>query len=367
MPSSRRSNSSYHPVDGLTVDNKYILGKVLGRGSFGEIRLAHRTDDESKKVAIKLELISNRRHRRSTLEMEAKFYQLIKEKAIEREHFAKFHGLTVFGMYRALIVELLGPSLDDCLRKCHGRFTIKTVLQIAVQLMDRFESLHNIEIVYRDVKPENFLLGLPGGPRGSQLHIVDFGLSKKLTDDQGNHIPYKEGPGTTGTARYMSLRAHSGGEQSRRDDMAAIGYMLVYLIKGSLPWQGLARRLKLEGVRDISHTRLQEEIAAIKSQTTIGELCTGLPKVFAKYMRLVRELQFTEKPDYSTYRTLFINESDNRKIVLDNQFDWDRRVSEGSVADSHDSSATINSFSIRKFHGSAMFSDMPPKSPPSAV
>lgn len=92
--------------------------------------------------------------------------------------------------------------------------------------------------MHRDIKPENFLMGL--GKKSHIVHIIDFGLSKRYRDSKTHqHIQYKENKNLTGTARYASVNAHLGIEQARRDDLESIGYVLVYLVNGSLPWQNL--------------------------------------------------------------------------------------------------------------------------------
>ena len=131
-------------------------------------------------------------------------------------------------------MQLLGISLEELFEKCKKRFDLKTVLLIAVRLLALIEKVHNCGVIHRDLKPANLVLGAD-----DDIYMIDFGLAKVYRSHEGDHIYYAQGKGMTGTARFASVATHRGVEQSRRDDMESIGYMLVYFLRGSLPWQGL--------------------------------------------------------------------------------------------------------------------------------
>ncbi|KAJ4953568.1 hypothetical protein NE237_030400 [Protea cynaroides] len=286
------------------VGNKFRLGRKIGSGSFGEIFLGTniQTNEE---VAIKLE---NVKTKHPQLLYESKLYRILQGGTGIPN--VKWFG--VEGDYNVLVMDLLGPSLEDLFNFCTRKLSLKSVLMLADQMINRVEFVHAKSFLHRDIKPDNFLMGL--GRRANQVYIIDFGLAKKYRDTSTHqHIPYRENKNLTGTARYASMNTHLGIEQSRRDDLESLGYVLMYFLRGTLPWQGLKAGTKKQKY---------EKISERKVSTSIEQLCRGFPTEFASYFHYCRSLRFDDKPDYAylkrIFRDLFIREG----FQFDYVFDW---------------------------------------------
>ncbi|AAS53281.1 AFL091Wp [Eremothecium gossypii ATCC 10895] len=288
----------------LRVGRKFRIGRKIGSGSFGDIY--HGTNLISgEEVAIKLEPI---RTKHPQLDYESRVYKYLSGGI--GIPFIRWFGRE--GDYNAMVIDLLGPSLEDLFNYCHRKFSLKTVMMLALQMICRIQYIHGRSFIHRDIKPDNFLMGV--GRRGSTVHVIDFGLSKKFRDFRThNHIPYRENKNLTGTARYASVNTHLGIEQSRRDDLESLGYVLIYFCKGSLPWQGLRATTKRQ-----KYDRIMEKKLCI----SVEQLCVGLPIEFVEYMRYCRNLRFDERPDYMYVARLFKDLSIKLEYHNDHLFDW---------------------------------------------
>jgi serine/threonine protein kinase len=214
--------------------------------------------------------------------------------------------------YTILVLDLLGPSLEESFAKCGNRFQLKTVLMIADQLISRLEHLHRHSLVHRDLKPANFLIGL--GENQNIIHLIDFGVTKQYCDYQTRvHRPYRKSTGIVGTVLYKSFNTHRNIEESRRDDLESLGFVLMYFLRGSLPWEGVWART--------SNLRYEYTVGR-KMAVTLESLCEGYPKEFLVYFKYCRSLRFMDEPDYAGIR-LYFKELYNREgFEYDNVFDW---------------------------------------------
>ncbi|XP_047954911.1 casein kinase 1-like protein 11 isoform X2 [Salvia hispanica] len=286
------------------VGEKFKLGRKIGCGSFGELFLGVNIQS-GEEVAVKLEPVKTKHPQ---LHYESKIYMLLQGGT----GIPNLKWFGVEGEYNIMVIDLLGPSLEDLFNYCNRKFSLKTVLMLADQLINRVEYMHSRGFLHRDIKPDNFLMGL--GRKANQVYIIDFGLAKKYRDLQTHkHIPYRENKNLTGTARYASVNTHLGVEQSRRDDLESLGYVLMYFLRGSLPWQGLKA-----GTKKQKYERISEK----KMSTPIEVLCKSYPPEFTSYFHYCQSLRFEDKPDYSymkrLFRELFIREG----YQFDYVFDW---------------------------------------------
>ncbi|RHY10581.1 hypothetical protein DYB25_004157, partial [Aphanomyces astaci] len=307
------------PLD-LVVGRKFRLGRKVGSGSFGDIYLGtNMTSGEE--VAIKLE---NSRSKHPQLMYESRIYKILNGGM----GIPNLLWFGIEGEYNVMVIDLLGPSLEDLFNFCGRRFTLKTVLMIADQLLSRIEYCHTMNFIHRDVKPDNFLIGL--GKRAQICYVIDFGLAKKYRDSKTHqHIPYRENKNLTGTARYASINTHVGIEQSRRDDLESLGYVItrhrrypddcvcsyvyMYFLRGSLPWQGLKANTKKQKY---------EKIMEKKINTPTDVLCRGFPTELRAYFEYTRALRFDDKPDYAYLRRLFKELFFRKGFQFDAMFDW---------------------------------------------
>jgi len=287
------------------VGETYRLDCKIGSGSFGVIYLGSNIFT-GERVAIKMEL---RTAKKPKLASEYKIYQALSGGV----GISPVHWFGRAGDYNALVLDILGPSLRDLFRFCGRKFTLKTVLQLADQLLERIEYIHERNFIHRDIKPANFVMGLDM-TKLNQVYVIDFGLAKRYRDPRTHqHISYAEHKSLTGTARYASINAHLGIEQSRRDDLESLGYILIYFALGRLPWQG---------IKSNSRREFHQMIMKKKSATPVEILCETLPPEFATYLSYCRSLTFNEKPEYNCLRQIFRKVFFRKEFCKDYLFDW---------------------------------------------
>lgn len=217
------------------------------------------------------------------------------------------------GEYNIFVMELMGQSLEDIFESLSvKRMSVKTVCMLGIQMIKILKYIHDKHIIHRDIKPDNWVTGLRENKK--YIYLIDFGLAKKYRSSRTLlHYPMTQKKKLTGTARYASINALKGYEQSRRDDLEAVGYVLIYFLLGSLPWQGLPVKPKED-----RYVKIMEK----KRDTSPEELCKGLPDEFRQYVNYTRNLQYEEDPDYNYLAGLFMNVLQEEGCEPDYNYDW---------------------------------------------
>ena len=300
---------NYDSLKNKLLFKKYKIDKILGKGSFGWVYKGKNIIDNSD-VAIKAERKDSNYH---LLETESNFLSILKGYGIPE---IKSYGLS--GKFYILVQELLGDNLSQ-IKLTLNNFTLKDIAMMAIQILDRIEFVHSKNIIHRDIKPENFLIGYRNN---SIIYLIDFGISRKFRSSRtGKHIRFSLTKRLFGTVRYTSYNASRGAEQSRRDDLESIGYMLIYLIKGNLPWKGI--KLKADNAY-----KKYIEMLNLKKTISPEDLCFGLPSQFINYIKYCKNLAFEQDPDYEYLRNLFKNILFSRNQINDMNFSWSKTNSE---------------------------------------
>ncbi|OBT39030.1 hypothetical protein VE00_10813 [Pseudogymnoascus sp. WSF 3629] len=265
---------------------KYLLNRKIGQGKFSGIYLG---TDGSQEVAIKLQSI-NAKESLLELEHEANIYKkLAGGVGIPTMHFSRLPH----AKYYAIIIDLLGPSLEDLFNFCGRKFSQNTVLLLLHQLITLIEYIHTKNYVHGDVNPKHLLMGR--GKQGNQVNIIDFYFAQPFGDEDN------------GTAHSASIHAHQGIKLSRGDDLVSLGDTMIYFLLGSCQWQGLVG----EGMQDFD--TIKKRIIG----TSTEALYRIIPEEFANYMRYARSLGHDDKPDYTYLRKIFTDLKSDGSV-----YDW---------------------------------------------
>ena len=318
------NRSHQDPIIGKVFFSKYKAIKKLGEGSFGKV---YKAEYNGENYAIKME---HKSKEQGLLELEATIMNYLKGPNIP---FIKSYGYS--GDFNVLVMQLLDKSLEDLINK-YSTFSTKTVAMLGYQMVNILQYIHDRHIIHRDIKPDNFVMGAKED--NAKLYILDFGLAKKYRSSRTLiQCPYIKKKKLTGTARYASIHALEAYEQSRRDDLESVGYVLMYFLRGNLPWQGLKVRSKEDRYKKILER---------KRETTSEDLCKNYPHEFFEYVDYTRNLEYEENPDYDFLRQKFKDVLKGLNEEMDYIYDWttstdlkkraNKKKQEVSVYDSED-------------------------------
>ncbi len=294
------SEEDYDDILDQTFFNKYHCIKRLGQGSFGQI---YEAKYKNEKFALKFE---NRNKNYNLLQNEAAIMNYLKGPNIP---LVKSYGFT--SCYNILVMQLLGKSLEDLLIE-KKFFSMKTVCMLGYQMVNILEFIHEKHILHRDIKPENFVMGLD--ELSDNVYLIDFGLAKKYRSIKTLiQYPLIKKKQLTGTARYASINALKGYEHSRRDDLESVGYILIYFLKGKLPWQNIKATTKEDKYQKILEKKME-----ISSK----ELYKGYPNELAEFLDYTKNIEYNERPNYDMLRKLFDDIMLKEKYNYDYIYDW---------------------------------------------
>ena len=264
-----------------TFLERYKIKEEIGSGSFGRVyKLQHISKNKTFALKIDIRLKGNVLNEAKIL---ADLHGGIGITKLYK------HGST--DHYSYMIIELLECTLGNLLQKSAGKFNLTTVISIMLQLIARIEFVHSKGYLHRDLKPQQILIGK--NPR--ILYLTDFGLARRFEVNH-YHVSYHSSCARVGNSTFSSLNNHSGGRQSRRDDLESLAYLAVYLFRGSLPWQ-LGKRL--------STNAKWQNAFEMKTNMTVEEICNNCPIEFGIFLKYCRSLKFEEKPDYGYISQLF--------------------------------------------------------------
>jgi len=288
-------------MNNIFISNYELINKI-GSGSFGEVYIVKNNKDKNN-YAAKIEETKNK----NRLKSEYNIYRKINRNN-EAPGIPKVYNFIQTEDYNIMIMELLGPCLETIFDKCDRKFSLSTMFKLSLDMFYLIEQFHKRGFIHRDIKPGNFIFNY--SKPFNKLYIMDFGLSKPYIIN-GEHIEPKYDRSLIGTVRYCSQNIHWGFEPSRRDDLESICYVLIYMFKGVLPWQGLKK--------DRNKT-LIEKIGDKKNIVATDLLCSDMPKCFVEILDYIKKLKFEEKPDYGFINSTIINNMNELNIVPNYDF-----------------------------------------------
>ncbi|CAD8196771.1 unnamed protein product [Paramecium pentaurelia] len=304
------------------INNQYQLIKKLSAGSYGVVYEGEDIQNKTS-VAIKIE----KKEKPQTLEREVQVLsRLQKITGIPQIYWSGTHN-----GQNILVMQLLSKDLGYYLKE-YRKFSLKTVLMIADQLLQTLRNIHQKSILHRDLKPENLMY------HQRQVYIVDFGISKIYRDSNQKHIPFRDGRPFVGTTRYAPIAAHKGHELSRKDDLETLIYILVLFLKGVLPWQNQILQ---------NNKEKQKLIGEKKIKLGSTEICQDLPIEFQKALDHIKSVGFSVEPDYEYLINLFRKLGQRHGFEYDNLFDWCKEEDIIAQAKMMQQSEKIQHFSLK--------------------
>ena len=257
-------------------------------------------------ILIKIEQKEEKK-KKGILEIESYYFNYLKSPGIPI-----IKKIGYYDNYIISIQPLLGETLSQLFNKYYGIFKIKDITMIAIQILERIKFIHSKNIIYCDVNPNNFAIGL--GRFQNNIYMTNFNLAKRYKNKNTlEHIKYNLSNKVIGDYIFSSINSLRGVELSRRDDLESFGYMLIYFLKGSLPW---------EHIRGLNKEEKMRKIYQFRKSYDLSDLCQGVPEEFKLFLNYVKTLTFMEEPDYNYCFSLFYGIFKKMNIINDGIFSW---------------------------------------------
>jgi serine/threonine protein kinase len=276
---------------------EFTVDTLLGEGGYGQI---YQVEDHTSSLhyAMKIEYKHAKKH---GIEAEIAVFRQLGESPL----FPFILAVGECRFFHYFVMELLGPSVSAIRKALKARkFSRYSYLHIAYHSLRGVEQFHLRGFLHRDIKPSNFLVR---PDRRHPIVLIDFGLSSTYRDENGAHLPRRENPGYTGTAKYASLNAHDQMDLSRRDDMISWFYSIMECATGSTPWPGS------ENLR---------KTIQVKRKISVRRLCQGLASEFVTIWGMINSLDFEDTPDYDGIKHL-IRQALAKLHVHAHVYDWE--------------------------------------------
>lgn len=274
---------------------KILQDQPLGTGGFGCLFQCIDTSSGNDQLAVKLETCSTNKsdNNKTSLYLESKILKYL-QGGIGIPKYISYISSNDFNF---LIMELLGNNLEMLFSFCKNSFSLPTIINISIQMLNRIEFLHSKGFIHRDIKPENFVLGKRKHSK-DVVYLIDYGLTKPFINNKTKaHIPYSEGKNFLGTPKYASPNSHLGIALSRRDDIISFIYCVLYFLKGSLPWENLKKKKDDHRYIDILNLKMG----------LISNNCyykNGIHVNIMKAIKYAMNLKYEEMPDYKMIKGL---------------------------------------------------------------
>ncbi|KAM3956062.1 LOW QUALITY PROTEIN: tau-tubulin kinase asator [Aphomia sociella] len=294
---------------GHVVKERWKVVKKIGGGGFGEIYegLDLVTQEQ---VALKVE---SSRQPKQVLKMEV----AVLKKLQGKEHVCRFIGCGRNARFNYVVMQLQGRNLAELRRaQPRGAFSISTTLRLGLQILKAIDSIHSVGFLHRDIKPSNFSIGRHQS-NCRKVYMLDFGLARQYTTNNGTVRPPRAAAGFRGTVRYASINAHKNKEMGRHDDLWSLFYMLVEFVNGQLPW----RKIKDK-----------EQVGLMKEKYDHRLLLKHLPNELRQFLDHVQQLEYADTPDYNLLITILEKCCKRRGIRDSDPYDWEKELQSVSVS-----------------------------------